>query len=69
VGGVPVVANGVVYHSARDRILALNASDGQTRWEFAPDGDAYPLGTPIIGTGGLYVAGHDAVYALEEGSA
>ena len=69
VGGVPVVANGVVYHSARDRVLALNASDGQIQWEFAPDSDAHTLGTPIIGTGGLYVAGHDAVYALEEGSA
>jgi outer membrane protein assembly factor BamB len=68
-GGVPVVARGVVYHSTAERLLALDATDGSVRWEFSDGGDAEGLGTPVVGTGGLYVAGLDAVYALAEGPA
>lgn len=59
----PIVgADGTVYVTARNRLVAINGSTGAKRWEYAPDGVYGMQAAPTLGSNGLvYVT---AVLAL-----
>ncbi|SEO78904.1 Outer membrane protein assembly factor BamB, contains PQQ-like beta-propeller repeat [Halogranum amylolyticum] len=64
---VPVVADGVVYVSARgyDELVAVDADTGDVHWRFEAE---YGVGTPAVSDGVLFLAGgYRSVYALEAG--
>jgi outer membrane protein assembly factor BamB len=65
VEGVPIVADGVIYHSEYDAVAARDLGDGTLRWRHQPR-TASALGTPVVDDTGLYVGGATAIYALEE---
>ena len=67
VAGTPAVAGGVVYYSESDAVAARDLDDGRLRWRTTP-GSGSAFGTPAVDETGLYVAGTDSIYALQEGA-
>lgn len=64
---VPVVADGVVYVSARvtDELVAVDAATGEVHWRFDTE---YGVGIPAVSDGKLFLTGgYGHVYALEAG--
>lgn len=60
----PVVADGVVYAvEARNTLLAVGAESGQQQFTYEPED--YPISTPIVGEGALYLPTYGGVLALE----
>jgi outer membrane protein assembly factor BamB len=60
----PVVADGVVYAvEARNTLMAFDAASGQQRFTYEPED--YPVSTPIVGEGALYLSTSSGVLALE----
>lgn len=61
----PVVADGVVYAvESRHTLVAIDAVSGERRFTFEPE--SYPISSPIVGAGRLYLSTRRGVLALEE---
>lgn len=55
----PVVADGTVFVPTMGGLIALDASDGEERWRYAPSEAAHFFPSPAVHEGFVYVTGED----------
>lgn len=62
----PVIANNVLYVGLNDKLLALDAYTGNTKWSYTMDGNVSANSAPAIAKGIVYVGTSNAkFYALD----
>lgn len=71
VNSSPTISNGLVYFgsglfgSGTNKILALNASTGAKKWEYATDEGTVYYSSPLVADGVVYIGGKSKLYALD----
>lgn len=64
----PVVANETVFLPTMGGLVALDASDGEKRWRYAPSEAAHFFRSPAIHDGTVYVTGEDPGFVALDGA-